>query len=138
MGCGSSKTASTGDLDLQRPLQQSSKMAAAEDLNLVGKHAGDAVNPAVVIATDKTKKMPTSGLTLINNSLENRGAAFTKDQRKAFGLQGLIPPRIFTLDEQVARFRVQFKGLSVPLDKYKFLMDLQVTVFNLCDAWACS
>ena len=114
-------------------------MAAAEDLNLAGKHAEDAVNPAVVITTDKTKnKMPTSGLTLIKDSLENRGAGFTKDQRKALGLQGLIPPRVFTLEEQVARFRVQFMALSVPLDKYKFLMDLQVTVFNLCDTWACS
>ncbi len=67
-----------------------------------------------------------SGLAVIKDSLKNRGAGFTKDERKALGVRGLVPPRVFTLQEQIARFRVQFDALKTPLDKYKYLMDLQV------------
>ena len=73
-----------------------------------------------------------SGLAVAKDSLKNRGAGFTKDERKALGLRGLVPPRVFTLEEQVARTRVQFNALTVPLDKYKFLMDLQVTKIVFC------
>lgn len=67
-----------------------------------------------------------SGLAIVKDSLKNKGSAFTKDERKSLKLRGLIPPRVFTLQEQIARVRQQFDALTVPLDKYKYLMDLQV------------
>jgi hypothetical protein len=67
-----------------------------------------------------------SGLSVVKDSLKNKGSAFTQEERKALGLRGLIPPRVFTLDEQAVRVRRQFDALTVPLDKYKYLMDLQV------------
>jgi malic enzyme len=41
------------------------------------------------------------GRDLIDEPLLNKGTAFTEDERAAFGLRGLLPPRINTIEEQV-------------------------------------
>jgi len=43
------------------------------------------------------------GTALLTNSLLNKGTAFTERERDALGLRGLLPPRVFTLEQQVAR-----------------------------------
>jgi len=54
----------------------------------------------------------------------NKGTAFTQAERQALGLQGLLPPRIFTQEEQEHRVLANLRSLESPLDKYLFLVAL--------------
>lgn len=65
------------------------------------------------------------GYTVLHDSLVNRGTAFTEAQRKAAGLEGLLPPGVDTLELQVARVHTQLDMLDTDLQRYLFLMDLQ-------------
>ena len=65
------------------------------------------------------------GAALLTNSLLNKGTAFTERERDAFGLRGLLPPRVFTLEEQVTRALGNLRRKETPLEKYIFLTTLQ-------------
>jgi malate dehydrogenase (oxaloacetate-decarboxylating)(NADP+) len=65
------------------------------------------------------------GSALLANPLLNKGTAFTEEERDALGLRGLLPPRVFSLDEQLARAYANFLHQPEPLDKYVFLTLLQ-------------
>ncbi|MCS6245168.1 MAG: NAD-dependent malic enzyme [Opitutus sp.] len=65
------------------------------------------------------------GTALLTNSLLNKGTAFTERERDALGLRGLLPPRVFTLDEQVARVLANVRRKDNALEKYIFLTTLQ-------------
>ena len=41
------------------------------------------------------------GRELIGQALLNKGTAFSARERNAFGLHGLLPPRVSTIEEQV-------------------------------------
>lgn len=66
-----------------------------------------------------------SGSTLLRNPRLNKGSAFTADERRAFGIEGLLPPRTDTLQIQVARSLEQIERLDSDIQKYLFLSDLQ-------------
>jgi malate dehydrogenase (oxaloacetate-decarboxylating)(NADP+) len=66
-----------------------------------------------------------AGSPLLNNPQLNKGTAFTEVERDALGLRGLLPPRVFTLEEQVARAMTNIRGKSTDLDKYVYLSTLQ-------------
>lgn len=66
-----------------------------------------------------------TGYTVLHDSLVNRGTAFTEAQRKAAGLEGLLPPGVDTLELQIARVYTQLDMLETDLQRYLFLMDLQ-------------
>jgi malate dehydrogenase (oxaloacetate-decarboxylating)(NADP+) len=65
------------------------------------------------------------GSALLSNPLLNKGTAFTEEERDALGLRGLLPPRVFSLKEQLARAYANFLRQPEPLDKYVFLTLLQ-------------
>lgn len=65
------------------------------------------------------------GSALLSNPLLNKGTAFTETERDALGLRGLLPPRVFSLEEQLARAYANFLRQPEPLDKYVFLTLLQ-------------
>ncbi len=65
------------------------------------------------------------GRQLIEDPLLNRGTAFTEAQRQEYGLQGLLPPHVETLEMQVARAYEAFQGQATDLDKHVFLRQLQ-------------
>lgn len=66
-----------------------------------------------------------TGYSVLHDSLVNRGTAFTAAQRKAAGLEGLLPPGVDTLELQIARVHAQLDMLDTDLQRYLFLMDLQ-------------
>lgn len=66
-----------------------------------------------------------AGTSLLSNSLLNKGTAFSEHERDALGLRGLLPPRIFSMNEQVARALGQFSRKQNDLEKYIFLTTLQ-------------
>ena len=66
-----------------------------------------------------------TGLDLLRNPQLNRGSAFTLDERRAHGLEGLLPPAVDTIEMQAARVHAQLDALDSDLQKYLFLSDLQ-------------
>jgi malate dehydrogenase (oxaloacetate-decarboxylating) len=66
-----------------------------------------------------------SGYELLNDPLLNKGTAFTEAERDEFGLQGLLPPHVAQLDDQVKRRLDAFRGLHTDMQKYTFLRGLQ-------------
>ena len=50
-----------------------------------------------------TPEASLSGAEIIDTPTLNKGTAFTEEERRALGLQGLLPPHVETLDEQVVR-----------------------------------
>jgi len=65
------------------------------------------------------------GTALLANSLLNKGTAFTEAERDALGLRGLLPPRVFTIEEQLQRTYGNFNRKADALEKYIFLTTLQ-------------
>lgn len=65
------------------------------------------------------------GVALLNNSLLNKGTSYTERERDALGLRGLLPPRVFTIEQQVARAVGNFRRKTNDLEKYIFLTTLQ-------------
>lgn len=55
----------------------------------------------------------------------NKGTAFTREERDALGLWGLLPPGINTMSEQVLRAMGNYRRKTSDLEKYIFLAALQ-------------
>lgn len=66
------------------------------------------------------------GFALLNSPIFNKGSAFSKEERRAFGLDGLLPNQVNTLDEQVDRAYRQFSYLKTPLAKNDFCTSLRI------------
>lgn len=63
-------------------------------------------------------------MNILNNPYLNKGTAFTKEERDQLGLNGLIPPYIQTLEEQVEQVYSQFQSKGNDLEKRLFLMQI--------------
>lgn len=61
------------------------------------------------------------GRQLLADPRLTRGVAFTPEERQAFGLVGLLPPGVLTLEEQAARAYQQFRAQPSDLAKHVFL-----------------
>jgi malate dehydrogenase (oxaloacetate-decarboxylating)(NADP+) len=66
-----------------------------------------------------------AGYDRLRNSRLNKGTTFTETERRAFGLEGLLPPAVLSLDLQIARRHDEIAGLKDDLLKYLVLSDLQ-------------
>ena len=64
------------------------------------------------------------GKELLSNPFLNKGTAFTKKEREELGLEGLLPPQVLTLDEQVKRVYEQYSIRTTNLFKNGVLYDL--------------
>src|SRR5258705_2595 len=67
------------------------------------------------------------GRTPPNNPRLNKGTAFAEAERDTFALHGLLPPHIGNLEEQRTRRHNWLASLTVPIEKYRFMRDLQDT-----------
>ncbi|HXV90817.1 MAG TPA: NAD-dependent malic enzyme [Gemmatimonadales bacterium] len=72
-----------------------------------------------------TRRSIPRGSALLNDPLLNKGTAFTDAERDALGLRGLLPPRVFTMDEQAARVMENYRRKTTDLEKYIHLIALQ-------------
>jgi malate dehydrogenase (oxaloacetate-decarboxylating)(NADP+) len=66
-----------------------------------------------------------TGYDLLRNPRLNKGTAFTQAERRAGGLEGLLPPAVTTIALQVARRHAEIAALDDDLQKYLVLSDLQ-------------
>ena len=70
-------------------------------------------------------KVHLTGYQLLHNPRLNKGTAFTEAQRRAYGLEGLLPPAVTNVNLQVARRHAEIANLDDDLQKYLVLSDLQ-------------
>ena len=67
------------------------------------------------------------GMDLLDTPLLNKGTAFTEEERTLFGLLGLLPPHVETLDEQVLRAYEAYQRKDDDLERHIYLRALQDT-----------
>ncbi len=65
------------------------------------------------------------GQNLLTHPLYNKGTAFTERERDALGLRGLLPPRVFTMEQQLQRVYGNYQRKTNDLERYIFLTTLQ-------------
>jgi malate dehydrogenase (oxaloacetate-decarboxylating)(NADP+) len=65
------------------------------------------------------------GETLLHDPILNKGSAFTLAERRALGLEGLLPPHVHRLEEQVARVMDNYRNKQTDLERYIHLVSLQ-------------
>ncbi len=67
------------------------------------------------------------GIELLNYPGLNKGTAFTEEERRQFGLNGLLPPHVESLEEQVVRAYEAYKRKGDDLEHHIYLRALQDT-----------
>ncbi len=67
------------------------------------------------------------GMDLLDTPTLNKGTAFTEEERTEFGLRGLLPPHVETLDEQAVRAYEAFQKKDNDLERHIYLRALQDT-----------
>ncbi|KAK0630310.1 hypothetical protein B0T17DRAFT_589874 [Bombardia bombarda] len=65
------------------------------------------------------------GSVILNHPYFNKGSAFTSDERRDFGLHGLLPQSVQTLEQQVQRAYDQYCARSDDLAKNTFLTSMK-------------
>ena len=68
-----------------------------------------------------------SGMDLLDRPRLNKSTAFTEEERKKFGLYGLLPPQVESLDEQAVRAYEAYKRKDDDLERHIYLRALQDT-----------
>jgi malate dehydrogenase (oxaloacetate-decarboxylating) len=65
------------------------------------------------------------GRALTQNPFLNKGTAFTPEERRELDLQGVMPPAVSTMEQQLERVYDNFKAKTSSIEKYIFLTSLQ-------------
>jgi len=77
------------------------------------------------VAAGETLPLPLRGRALLREPLFNKDAAFTVEEREAFGLHGLLPARVATLADQVRLEMAHLERKEDELERYIGLAALQ-------------
>jgi len=65
------------------------------------------------------------GKELMRNPRYNKGTAFSRDEREKYGLEGLLPINIESVEIQISRAMRQLEQYKTPIEKYIYLSQLQ-------------
>lgn len=65
------------------------------------------------------------GLELLRDPRYNKGTAFTQEERERYGLLGLLPDTVNTVEQQTVRIESHITSLPTDLDRYVYFSDLQ-------------
>jgi malate dehydrogenase (oxaloacetate-decarboxylating) len=65
------------------------------------------------------------GIALLRLTMTNKGSAFSGDERVALKLDGLLPPQVNTMEQQLERVYGGFRRAPTALMKYEYLRALQ-------------
>ncbi len=77
------------------------------------------------LRTGQPAAVPYKGILLLENALLNKDAAFTDYEREVFGLHGLLPVRVRTIQEQVQVEVEKIRRKGDPLEQFIGLAALQ-------------
>lgn len=75
--------------------------------------------PPERIATSKR------GAWVLKNPAVNKGLAYSREEREAFGLSGMLPPRILTIEQQLQLEKEHIQAKTDDLEKYIGMAALQ-------------
>lgn len=64
------------------------------------------------------------GPALLDDPVRNEGTAFTAEERRAYGLEGLLPHAVESLDRQVERVMRHLEAKPTDLERYVYLIGL--------------
>ena len=73
------------------------------------------------------------GAALLHEPALNKGTAFSREERRALGLEALLPWQVETIEQQVQRCWSAFAGLGSPLERYawvQILRERNLTLFH--------
>jgi malate dehydrogenase (oxaloacetate-decarboxylating)(NADP+) len=65
------------------------------------------------------------GEAILQDPTLNKGTAFSEEERDALGIRGLLPPRVFSEEEQLVRVMSNYRRKTSDLERYIFLIALQ-------------
>ena len=65
------------------------------------------------------------GEPLLRDPFTNKSTSFTAAEREDLGLEGLVPPAVSTMDQQLARVYENYRVKQTPLERYIHLASLQ-------------
>jgi len=69
-------------------------------------------------------KVHARGMDVLENPQLNRGTAFTREERRQLGLEGMLPGGVETIEQQIERGYQQFSSYDDDLDRWLFLTQL--------------
>jgi malate dehydrogenase (oxaloacetate-decarboxylating)(NADP+) len=76
--------------------------------------------------TTKTKPVDVlHGAALLGDPIRNKGTAFTREERSLYGLEGLLPYSVDTVDQQVERVLEHLDAKPTDLERYIYLTGLE-------------
>lgn len=73
---------------------------------------------------DGHRLCPLRGEALAGNPHFNKGTAFSERERDEFGLRGLLPPRVASMEQQLERVLDNYRRKSTDLERYIHLISL--------------
>jgi malate dehydrogenase (oxaloacetate-decarboxylating) len=76
-------------------------------------------------STAQPRHVSERGIRLLQNPLLNKGTAFTMQERDAFGLHGLLPTHVETLEQRADRVRAQLALETTDLGRHMLLRSVQ-------------
>ncbi|KAF2221249.1 hypothetical protein BDZ85DRAFT_265084 [Elsinoe ampelina] len=76
-------------------------------------------------AVDRPVECALTGAAILQSPYFNKGSAFTAEERKLFGLRGLLPSNVQTLDEQVKRAYAQYGSRTSDIAKNTFMTSMK-------------
>jgi malate dehydrogenase (oxaloacetate-decarboxylating)(NADP+) len=76
-------------------------------------------------ATPGPLRKVTRGEVILQDPTMNKGTAFSEMERDALGIRGLLPPRVFSEDEQLVRVMSNYRRKTSDLERYIYLIALQ-------------
>ncbi len=65
-------------------------------------------------------EVPYRGQRLLRHPMFNKGTAFTREERAALGLEGLLPDAVSTFEQQVARAHRNILRKEDPLERSSY------------------
>jgi len=70
-------------------------------------------------------RLPSAGPQILGQPLYNKGSAFSREERQAFGLEGLLPFAVNTIEQQARRVYENLARKTDPLERYIGLASLE-------------
>ena len=89
--------------------------AARRLLSVVYMHCDTRKNPGT---DEEYLAVDARGRALLTDPLTNKGTAFSLEERERLGLEGLVPPAVATMREQLERVYENFKAKPTDLERY--------------------